>query len=383
MSTEPPPSRSPPAIAEPDPLTGTAYRCSMRAGRPVRLGRGAMGEVLEAEHVALGKRVAVKLLRAELAANPDVVDRLRLESQIARIVHPNLVSITDVGCTPEGRPFLVMERLTGHTLRAELTNRGHLPIGEAIDLVRQLLAGLGALHRAGIVHRDVKLENLFLCEPIDGGGRTLKLLDFGVAKVIDARLCPDTPAPLALATREGVAVGTPRYIAPEVALGGPVRPCADVYAAGMVLYMLVAGRDPFHELRDFLSLIRAHATVDPCPPSTLAPQPVSPAVDAVILKAIARRTDDRFNSAAELAEALSAMVDSGARWSRTEPLPVVAIAEAGVTRALDPEATTAEVAVAADRRPGVRFSTWTAAALLLVGVVLPVVLTLAMRHLFP
>jgi eukaryotic-like serine/threonine-protein kinase len=374
----PVPAHQPSSTIADDPLEGTAYRALALP----RLGRGSMGEVLEAEHVALGKRVAVKLLHAELSRSSEgavLIERLRLEAQIARVVHPNLVAITDVGTTPGGRHFLVMERLRGRTLRDELARRGHLPIAEAVTLQRQLLAGLGAIHRAGIVHRDIKLENLFLCDAVEGGERMLKILDFGIAKIVDVEMHPDAPAPLALATREGLAIGTPRFLAPEQAMGKAVDARADLYAAGIVLYMLLAGRDPFFELRSFLDLLRAHVTEPPRPPSLLAPQPVSPALDAVVLKAITKSPDQRFSSAAEFSEALSAATHAASpRWLRTEPLVDTRCA-APAAAGIDLEATTAAAPIVPGRT---HVSTFTAAFILLLGGLVSVGLTGLLVHVF-
>lgn len=377
----PAPALRPSPALEADPLEGTPYRSLSLP----RLGRGAMGDVLEAEHTALGKRVAVKLLHAELSRGAEgavLAERLRLEAQIARVVHPNLVAITDVGVTPGGRRFLVMERLQGRTLRDELTRRGHFPVAEAVALQRQLLAGLAAIHRVGIVHRDIKLENLFLCDAVDGGERVLKILDFGIAKIVEAELHPDAPAPLApaLATREGVAIGTPRFLAPEQAMGRPVDARTDLYTAGIVLYLLLAGRDPFFELRTFVELLRAHATATPLPPSRLAPQPVSAALDAVVLQALAKSPDQRFSSAAEFAEALSsALRGASPRWVQAELL-VGAPRAAAVAEEIEPEAVTSAVpraSIATRRR---HISPRVAALIVLLGGLVTAVLTRLLVH---
>jgi serine/threonine-protein kinase len=302
-------------------LDGTSYRFL------APLGRGAMGDVVLAEHVALGKPVVVKLLQERHAARPDFADRMRIEAQaLANISHPNLVQVTDFGQTAEGRTYLVMERLHGRNLREELEDRGPLPVLEAIDIVRQALAGLSAAHAAGIVHRDVKLENLFLCDPVEGR-RTVKVLDFGVAKVI-AVTGESTPAPLAFPTAEGVAMGTPRFFSPEQARGLPIDPRTDVYAAGAVLYTLVAGRSPFEELTTLLEIARAHAFQMPEPPSYWAAQAIPRELDEAVMKALAKEPDDRFESAlafaAELERIAGHVAASGAvlsRWERTEVIP--------------------------------------------------------------
>jgi serine/threonine-protein kinase len=261
-----------------------------------------MGEVIEAEHAALGKRVVVKLLHAQFADRVDLVDRMRVEAQaLARLAHPNLVVVNDFGQTREGRTYLVMERLWGRTLRDELRGRGALPPLEAIEYVRQALAGLAAAHDAGVVHRDVKLDNIFLCDAAAGSGdaaarRVIKLLDFGIAKVIggDQR----APAPLAYPTEEGIAVGTPRFFSPEQARGQRVDGRTDVYATGIVLYTLLAGRGPFDHISALFELTRAHAMEKPAPPSEYARQRIAPSLERAIMRALEKKPEDRFPSAA-------------------------------------------------------------------------------------
>ncbi|MDC0684601.1 serine/threonine-protein kinase [Sorangium atrum] len=309
-------------------LDGTPYR-------PVRrLGRGGMGEVIEAAHVGLDKPVVVKLLHRDLNREPRLVERMRVEAQsLARLAHPNLVTVTDFGRTAEGRTFLVMERLYGRTMREELAARGALPATEALDLVTQTLAGLAAAHGAGIVHRDVKLENLFVCDADAQGRRVVKVLDFGIAKVVAPRGDGRAPAPSLYQTEEGVLVGTPRYLSPEQACGLAVDARTDVYAAGVVLYTLVAGRDPFEHMRRVHELVRAHASEVPAPPSSHAPRLVPPELDRAIMRALEKRPELRFPDAAAFAAELSriaaglsrgvdggSVVPSGSYWQRTAPL---------------------------------------------------------------
>jgi eukaryotic-like serine/threonine-protein kinase len=300
-----------------DPLAGTQFRtCSA-------LGAGGTGEVVEAEHVVLRKRVVIKLLHRELAGKPIQVERMRLEAEaLGRISpHPHIVEVHDVGTTKDGRPFIVMERLRGSTLQQELRRRGHLPVEEALDVCGQILAGLEAAHGTGIIHRDIKPANLFLCDPVAGTTRrTLKILDFGIAKVIAPENAA-APRPLALATIAGSALGTPRFIAPEQAFGEPVDARADLYAVGAVLYTMLVGHDPFAHVRAVSDLLFAHLDEVPDAPSKAAPQPIGEALDAIVLKALAKRPDDRFRDAAELAAALrvpSARIVP--RWRETEPL---------------------------------------------------------------
>ncbi|WP_437864031.1 serine/threonine-protein kinase [Sorangium sp. So ce363] len=293
-----------------DVLEGTPYR-AVRV-----LGRGGMGEVVEAEHRALRKRVVVKLVRRALAHDPRFADRLQVEARaLAAVSSPHVVSVLDLGQTPSGRPYFVMERLRGTTLGEELERRGPLPVAEAIDLVRQVLAGLAAAHRVGLVHRDVKLDNVFLCAPgaaAPGDARVAKVLDFGVAKVLDgavAEAAPgaepsaSVPAP-AYPTEAGLLVGTPRTASPEQAQCQPVDARADVYAVGLLMYTLVVGHGPFAHVEDALALLRAHVVETPAPPSRYAAQRIPAALDRAVLKALAKRPEERFQSAEAFAAEL-------------------------------------------------------------------------------
>jgi serine/threonine protein kinase len=343
-------------LPPPDPLAGTAYRVLGP------LGRGAMGEVFEAEHVALGKRVVAKILHARLLLRPDHVDRMRLEGQaLGLLSHPNIVAVTDLGRTADGRPFLVMERLLGRTVRDALAERGAIPAAEAIAIAAQALAGLGAAHAAGIVHRDVKLDNLFLCagspnvgsqatphpapaEPAHGrGAGIVKILDFGLAKVIEGAGARG-PRPLAVPTAEGVSVGTPRFFSPEQASGAPVDARTDLYALGAVLYAMVAGRGPFDHLATVAEVLAAHLETPPDPPSHHAPQPIPEELDAVILRALAKDPAARFQTAESFAEALAQIPAEPPRPIHTAPLADTT----SLPSPADPEAATRPLPITAE-----------------------------------
>ncbi|MFO0755328.1 MAG: serine/threonine-protein kinase [Byssovorax sp.] len=301
--------------AEADPLTGTAYRAI------APLGRGAMGEVVEAEHIALGKRVVVKLLHGRLLDRDDQRERLRLEGQaLAHLRHPNLVSVTDFQISAAGRPFLVMDRLEGRTLRDELRARGMLPVAEAVDLTRQALAGLAAVHAAGLVHRDIKPDNLFLCDPERSGApRVLKLLDFGLAKVVSEGELP-VRSLARVRTDRDVTVGTPRYYAPEQASGGAVDARTDLYAVGLVLYALLAGEGPFDHHKAYADVVMACIHEIPRKVSERARQPIPPRLDEVLAQVLEKRPEDRFPSAVDFSEALVMSLRPAPRWASTEPL---------------------------------------------------------------
>jgi serine/threonine-protein kinase len=274
-----------------DPLDGTPYR----GLGP--LGFGGMGEVLEAEHRALKKVVVVKLLREELASDARFVDRVRLEAQaLAALSHPNIVSVTDYGATPNGRPYIVMERLRGRTVRQVLKDDGVLPVARAIEIVRQVLDGLGAAHRAGIVHRDIKTDNIFVCDPIGHAPAVVKLLDFGIVKLLSGEGIPASIAGPMCPTEKGLVVGTPRWLAPEQVKFQRVDARTDIFGAGLTLYVALAGRAPFAHVKGQIELLHAQLNEDPAPPSRYAPQPIPPELDAAVLRAIARNPADRYQT---------------------------------------------------------------------------------------
>lgn len=265
------------------------------------LGRGGIGEVFEVEHALLGKRAALKVLQAEHASRAGLAARIAAEGRLlASVRHDNLVEVLDLGLLePDGRPYLVLELLEGRDLRQELSRVGVFSVPAALGFLAQALEGLGALHRAGIVHCDLKLENLFLC----GDGR-LKILDLGAAEGLDRS---------AGRASRGFALGTPRMMAPEQAAGGVVEPRTDLYALGLVLYELIAGRGPFDDVGGIEAFRFAHASRVALPPSAFASQAVPPEVDALVLRALAKSPDDRFPSAEAMAVEVAAL--------RRGPLP--------------------------------------------------------------
>ena len=270
-----------------------------------RLGRGGMGDVYEvAQGGSGGPRYALKLLHAALCSRDDLTLRFQQEAMVtAGVDHPNVIRVFGLGETADGRPYLVMELLRGRDLRAEIVHVGPLPVARALDLAAQVLDGLAAAHAAGVVHRDVKLENLFLCE--DG---TLKVLDFGVAKNLheDASL-----------TLPGAVVGTLRSMAPEQFAQAAVDARADVYAAGLALYELITGRGPFDELRGLpLALQFAHCELTPPSPSSVARRTFAAGVDDAILRSLAKSPADRFQSAGEMASVLRRLGARARPWGR-------------------------------------------------------------------
>ncbi|MBX7080811.1 MAG: serine/threonine protein kinase, partial [Nannocystaceae bacterium] len=202
------------------------------------LGRGGMGEVWEAQHVGIGRTVAIKVVAAELA-DPELCERLQREARlVGRLAHPNIVAVTDLGFAAPGRPFVVMERLHGRTLSQLLRERGPLPWMQARDIAMQVAAGLACAHEAGIVHRDLKASNVFVTDD-PHGHTTIKIIDFGLAK--PERLSPQERG----LTRSGEVFGTPASMSPEQVRGEPLDGRADLYALGVMLYQMIVGEPPW------------------------------------------------------------------------------------------------------------------------------------------
>jgi eukaryotic-like serine/threonine-protein kinase len=284
-----------------DPLEGTSYRATGV------LGQGAMGIVLDAEHRALRKRVCVKvLLERHAIGRPDLVDRLRAEAQaLANLRHDGLVEVTDFGVTPLGRPYFVMERLVGRTLKDELDARGFVTQREALRWCAEALDTLEVTHAAGVVHRDLKPANLFLCQHADPMERKIKLLDFGVAKIREGA---EGVAPLAIPTEEGTAVGTPRYLSPEQVLGHPIDGRCDIYAMGLVLSTLLAGRGPFDDAASDAEIAVARIQRPAPRLSSYAKSPIPEELDIAVARALAMNPAHRFARARDFASELRSIL---------------------------------------------------------------------------
>ncbi|MBN1771633.1 MAG: serine/threonine protein kinase [Deltaproteobacteria bacterium] len=280
-----------------------------------RVGAGGMGEVWEAEDQRLHRRLAVKLLAQELAADPVAVSRFHQEAEAAgRIGHDNICEVIDLGTTEDGVPFLVMPLLRGLPLGELLEQAGRLPPARATDIVAQTLDALTAAHAAGIVHRDLKPDNLFVTRVGDRED-FVKILDFGISKVLgDPTLGGRSPT----LTRTGSVVGTPAYMAPEQARGvKDIDPRVDVYATGVILYEMLTGRRPFEG--DTFNEVLWKIWNDPVTaPRALCPElPV--ALEAVVLRAMARDREDRYGSAREFRDELQRALAAARRGEDRPP----------------------------------------------------------------
>jgi serine/threonine-protein kinase len=264
------------------------------------IGQGGMGTIFEAEHTLIGSRVAVKLLHETFAEQREPVQRLYREARATGAIgHPNIIKVHDVGETSEGVPFLVMELLEGCSLGDHIERAGPQPIWFVLDVAEQMLSALHAAHEAGVIHRDLKSDNVFLLSGDEGAVKT-KLLDFGISKFVD----PDQEN-LKL-TQTGSVLGTPYYMSPEQASGKKdLDRRIDIYSAGVILYECLIGAIP-HSASNYNALLIQIITQDVRPFRRIRPD-VPEKLEAAILKALARRRDDRWPTAVDFLEAIVAV----------------------------------------------------------------------------
>jgi serine/threonine protein kinase len=278
------------------------------------LGRGGMAEVFMARDTRLGRTVAVKTLRADLSRDPTFQARFRREAQsAASLNHPAIVAIYDTGEDFENGvsvPYIVMEYADGSTLHDLLHSGRRLLPERALEITAGVLQALDYSHRNGIIHRDIKPANLMLTRY-----GTMKVMDFGIARAM-------ADDGLAM-TQTGAVIGTPQYLSPEQAKGEAVDLRSDLYSTGCLMYELLTGRPPFVSYSS-AALAYQHVREEPQPPSSYDPE-VSPAIDAVVLKSLAKSADQRYQSATEMRADIERLLDgrpteasSTLRWSRGE-----------------------------------------------------------------
>jgi serine/threonine protein kinase len=245
------------------------------------IGEGGMGKVYLAEHVEIGKRVALKVLHPSYSRMPDLVERFRREARAAsKIGHPNIVDVTDSGATADGSVYFVMEYLEGVELGSVIEREGALDVARALKISGQISRALAAAHREGIIHRDLKPENIYL---ITRGGEAdvVKVLDFGIAKTTEAEAARERRL-----TSPGMAMGTPEYMAPEQAAGRAADARTDIYSLGAIIYEMVTGIPPYSG-DNFMEILTKKATQDPPPPIEVRgelPQQVSDLVSAAMAR---------------------------------------------------------------------------------------------------
>jgi eukaryotic-like serine/threonine-protein kinase len=295
-------------------LVGSVLGGKYRIGR--KIGAGGIGVVYAAEHTSLGHEVAVKVLRGAAARDGSEIARLRREAHIqTHVDHPNVARVMDLDQMPDGSIYVVMERLIGRSLADRLQREGLVPPGMAIPIFIDVCRGLAAAHAKNVVHRDLKPGNIFLCE--DGAA---KILDFGMSKLTNAEAL----------TQQGYTLGTPEYMAPEQCIGAPVEPRTDLYALGVLMYEALMGELPITAAnrRDLLDL---HQRKIPDHMRDKRPDlPIPEALDFAVMRCLEKRADARPESAATLAELLSAIPLAGLPTSyppsmaRKRPKPVIA-----------------------------------------------------------
>ncbi|MFO0662016.1 MAG: serine/threonine-protein kinase [Polyangiaceae bacterium] len=281
---------SAPAVA-PGELDGTVLGGKYRILR--RIGSGGIGVVYSAEHIGLGSTVAIKVLRGAAARDASEIARLRREAQVqVTIEHPNVIRTLDLDQMPDGSLYVVMELLRGRTLADKLSREGPVPSGFAIPVFVQVCRALSAAHAKGVVHRDLKPGNIFLCDD-----QTVKVLDFGMSKLQSAESL----------TQEGFTLGTPEYMAPEQCIGAAVEPRTDLYALGVLMYEALTSELPIQSSnrRELLDL---HQRQIPQNMRQRRPDLGIPVgLDVAVMTCLRKRIAERPRSAAELAEMLESI----------------------------------------------------------------------------
>ncbi len=261
------------------------------------ISEGGMGTVYEAVQLRLNKRVAVKVMTPELAANPEALARFRREVDVtSQLSHPHIISLLDFGTTPQGQPYLVMEFLDGEDLEKRILRVGYLPVAAALDVVKQVASALAAIHAKGVVHRDLKPANVFLL-PLDGAANFVKLVDFGISKVRTAET---------KLTRAFTMMGTPEFMAPEQATGrvDDVDHRSDQWALGCLAWLMISGTNPFWAA-DLNTVLRHIVNRDPAPLDPKEPNcPME--VEQVLRRALAKNQADRFPTITAFSRAFEA-----------------------------------------------------------------------------
>lgn len=289
MSTEHLKLVSPPAAAPADPLIGTVLDGRYQIEKV--LGEGGMGLVYKARHVTLNKPLAIKVLKAEVSKDQEIVARFRQEAQSATSIgNHHIIDISDFGVLQDGSTYFVMEFLDGISLTSAVEPGKPLQPARTIHIAKQLCRALGAAHDIGIVHRDLKPDNVYLIER--GGDKDfVKVLDFGIAKVGGAK---------SKLTQVGQVFGTPHYMSPEQCAGTSVDKRTDIYALGVIMYEMASSRVPF-DADNLMGILTKHLYEEPIKPHELPPPVEVPAaLEAIIMKCLAKKADVRYQSMQEV-----------------------------------------------------------------------------------
>ncbi len=281
------------------------------------LGQGGMGQVFKAEHVGIKRQVAIKLLHRDLRDDEATNERILREAfATGRLDHPNCVSIMDSGTLEDGATYLVMELLKGRSLGEELDMRGTMPIAEVLHIAKHVLQGLAHAHGVGVVHRDLKPDNIFLVKQ-EGEELVAKILDFGIAKLLGDAASESGGADL---TQAGMAIGSPTYMSPEQATGGTLDGRSDLYSLSLVLFEMLTGEPPFFEEDNKVLSLQRRLVEDP--PVMRAPSGATmpTGVELMIRAGLGRSMDERTASAEEYLSQVNAEIDAMADQD-SDPTP--------------------------------------------------------------
>ena len=264
------------------------------------LGSGGMGVVYKGEQIFLDRSVAIKFLHPHLLQDDNYLSRFKREAKAAsRLNHPNVAVLYDFGSF-NSVPYLAMEYVRGKTLKDKLREEGALPFEDVKNIILQTASALSEAHKCGIIHRDLKPENIMIC-PGPNGKDFVKILDFGIAKLLP-QAGDETQT---VKTQVGTLIGTPRYSSPEQVLGKILDQRTDIYSLGIIIYEALSGEVPF-EAPSMIECFFKHVNEDPKPLSVLKPcLQIAPEIDALVLKCLAKKPEDRFQTADELFQALT------------------------------------------------------------------------------
>src|SRR5579871_4918870 len=298
-----------------------------------KIGSGGMGAVYKALQPEMNRMVGVKILHPKLANRKDLVSRFRREARaMSQLTHPNTVKVFMFGELDDGSLYIIMEFLEGKNLNQTVRADGPFPMQRALPILIAACGALDEAHKAGIIHRDLKPENIFLVQ--SGGLRDFaKVLDFGLAKVGERQMRPGS----VILTQEGMVFGTPEFMSPEQAQGKALTPGSDVYSLAVILYEVLTGKLP-SDAKNAMDYIQLHVTGKPVPLNQRVPgRTFAPLLESIIDRALAKRPEDRFSSAADFATAMQLVLGGAttlpASLAPAQELQTVRMGDAAKVRA--------------------------------------------------
>jgi serine/threonine protein kinase len=288
-----------------------------------KIGSGGMGAVYRAVQPAMNRMVAVKILHPKLTTRKDIVSRFRREARaMSQLTHPNTVKVFLYGELDNGSLYIVMEFLEGKNLNQSVRSEGAFAMDRALTILIAVCGALDEAHNAGIIHRDLKPENVFICQSA-GLKDFPKVLDFGLAKVGERQMRPGS----VVLTQEGMVFGTPEFMSPEQAQGKTLTPASDIYSLAVILYEVLTGKLPF-DAKAALDFIQLHVQAPPIKLSErVAGKTFPPLLDAIMERALAKKPEERFTTAAQFAEALQVVLRGGTALPPHLALPAPMISQ--------------------------------------------------------